>query len=50
MRHLHAVVEHVLPAGKQSLGTRLDVSHVAATPVGMTVVAEARLVEVDGQE
>ena len=44
-----AAVEHVLPAGKQSLGTRLDVSHLAATPVGMKVVAEARLVEVDGR-
>ena len=39
----------VLPAGKQSLGTRLDVSHLAATPVGMKVVAEAKLVEVDGR-
>ena len=44
-----AAVEHVLPAGKQSLGTRLDVSHLAATPVGMKVVAEAKLVEVDGR-
>lgn len=42
-------VEHLLPKGRQSLGTRLDVSHVAATPVGMKVRAEARLVEVDGR-
>lgn len=41
--------ERFLPAGHQSLGTRLDVTHLAATPVGMRVVAEAELVEVDGR-
>ncbi len=45
-----AAVEHMLPAGKQSLGTHLDVSHIAATPVGMRVRAEAKLVEVDGRK
>ncbi|GAB4391192.1 MAG: thioesterase family protein [Kiloniellaceae bacterium] len=45
-----AAVEHLLPAGKQSLGTHLDVSHVAATPVGMTVKAEAELIQVDGRK
>jgi predicted thioesterase len=44
-----AAAEHLLPAGKQSLGTHLDVSHVAATPIGMKVWAEAELVEVDGR-
>ena len=42
--------EHLLPAGHQSLGTRLDISHIAATPVGasdgaathLTIVASAR--------
>ena len=28
-------VEHFLPPGHQSLGIHLDVSHVAATPVGL---------------
>lgn len=42
-------VEALLPAGYQSLGTRLDVSHVAATPVGMRVWATARLVAVEGR-
>ncbi len=42
-------VEALLPAGHQSLGTRLDVSHVAATPVGMTVTATARVIGVDGR-
>jgi predicted thioesterase len=43
-------VEHLLPEDKQSLGTHLDVSHIAATPVGMTVRAEAELIEVDGRK
>lgn len=39
-------VEAALPEGMQSLGTRLDISHVAATPVGMKVRATAQLVEI----
>lgn len=42
-------VESDLPEGHQSLGIRLDVSHQAATPVGMRVRASARLVAVDGR-
>ena len=42
--------EHLLPAGHQSLGTHLDVSHVAATPVGMRVQATAEVVEVAGNK
>lgn len=42
-------VEHLLPAGHQSLGTRLDVRHIAATPVGMKVSATARVTRVDGR-
>jgi len=44
-----AAVEHLLPAGQQSLGTHLDVRHFAATPVGMRVSAEAELVNIDGR-
>lgn len=40
--------EHLLPVGHQSLGTRLDISHIAATPVGMQVRATAEVVEVTG--
>ena len=40
--------EHLLPEGHQSLGTRIDVSHVAATPVGMAVRATAVVTRVDG--
>jgi len=42
-------VEALLPAGHQSLGIKLDVSHHAATPVGMRISATARLVGVDGR-
>ena len=41
-------IEHALPDGHQSLGTHLDVSHVAATPVGMKAKATAEVTAVDG--
>lgn len=37
-----------LPEGKTSVGTELNVSHKAATPVGMDVRAEAEITAVDG--
>jgi len=44
-----AAVEHLLPPGHQSLGTVLNVRHIAATPVGMRVVATAEVIEIDGR-
>ena len=44
-----AAVEHLLPAGHQSLGTLLQVRHIAATPVGMRVTATATVQKVDGR-
>jgi predicted thioesterase len=44
-----AAVEHLLPAGHQSLGIHLDVRHFAATPVGMRVHATAELVALEGR-
>lgn len=44
-----AAVEHLLPAGYQSLGTHLDVRHVAATPVGMRVRATAEVIAQEGR-
>ena len=41
--------ENLIPAGHQSLGTRLDVRHIAATPIGMRVRATAKLLAVDGR-
>ena len=44
-----AAVERFLPPGYQSLGTVLNVRHIAATPVGMRVTASATLEKVDGR-
>ena len=38
-----------LEEGQGTVGTRLDVSHIAATPVGMKVWCETELTEVDGR-
>ena len=35
--------------GEQTVGTHIDVSHIAATPVGFEVTAKVKLVEVDGR-
>jgi fluoroacetyl-CoA thioesterase len=42
-------IEHLLQPGYQSLGTHLDVHHVAATPVGMRARAIAEVTKVDGR-
>jgi predicted thioesterase len=42
-------VEHLLPPGHQSLGTRLDIGHYAATPVGMRLRATAEVTKIDGR-
>lgn len=39
-------IDSLLPEGTQTIGTRLDVRHDSATPVGMRVTATARLIEV----
>ena len=39
-----------LDPGERTVGTHVDVSHLAATPVGMTVVAEVELVEIQGRK
>jgi fluoroacetyl-CoA thioesterase len=41
--------ENLIPAGYQSLGIRLDVRHIAATPVGMRVRATATLRSIEGR-
>jgi fluoroacetyl-CoA thioesterase len=44
-----AAIEHLLPAGHQSLGIHLDISHTAATPVGLRVTATAEVVRLEGR-
>lgn len=41
-------IAEAIPEGKTSVGTMLNISHIAATPVGMAVRAEAEVTEVDG--
>jgi fluoroacetyl-CoA thioesterase len=43
-----AAVEHLLPPGHQSLGIHLDVSHTAATPIGLRVTATAEVTHIEG--
>jgi predicted thioesterase len=44
-----AAIEHLLPAGHQSLGIKLDVSHTAATPIGLRVTATAEVLRLEGR-
>ena len=41
-------IASALPEGKTSVGTALEIAHLAATPVGMDVSAEAEVIAVDG--
>src|SRR5258706_14544008 len=45
---LDALDKH-LPPGYQSLGTVLNVRHIAATPVGMKVFSVARISRIEGR-
>jgi fluoroacetyl-CoA thioesterase len=44
-----ACIEAALAAGQESLGVRIDVEHIAPTPIGMRVGATAELTEVSGR-
>src|SRR5262245_62850646 len=44
-----AVLRPHLPEGAGSVGTMVDVRHLAATPVGLTVRARATVLEVHGR-
>ena len=43
-----AAIEHLLPKGAQSLGTKLEIEHFAATPKGMRVEVVAKVTQVKG--
>jgi len=42
-------VDGLLPEGFQTVGTRLDIRHFAATPVGLRASARAELVAIEGR-
>ena len=44
-----AALERTLEDGQTSVGVRLEVRHLAPTPVGATVRASAELIQVDGR-
>lgn len=44
-----AAIDHLLPDGQASVGISLNVKHLAATPSGQTVRAEAEVTDVDGR-
>ena len=44
-----AVLRSEIPAGGGSVGTMVEMRHLAATPAGMTVRARATLLETDGK-
>ena len=44
------LLEPHLDAGEGSLGTHVDVSHLAATPPGMTVTVDVEVLEVRGRK
>ena len=43
------LVQLELPAGESTVGTLVNVRHLAATPIGGHVVATAELIEIDGR-
>ena len=45
-----ALLSRHLGEGQGSLGTHVDLSHTAATPVGMTVTARVELLAVEGRK
>jgi predicted thioesterase len=44
-----AVIQQAVPPGAGTVGTMVEMRHLAATPVGMKVRAKATLLETDGR-
>jgi fluoroacetyl-CoA thioesterase len=45
----HGMIKAHLPPGASTVGTMVEMKHLAATPIGMTVRAKATLLESDGR-
>ena len=41
-------VDRYLPKGYATVGTKVEIKHIAATPIDMKVIARAELMEIDG--
>jgi len=41
-------VDSYLPKGYATVGTKVEIRHIAATPIGMEVIAHSELMEIDG--
>ena len=46
---IKAINPHLDWPAEQTVGTHIDVSHIAATPVGFEVTARVKLIEVEGR-
>ena len=44
-----AALAPYLTTHQRTVGTRVEMSHLAATPIGMAVTAEIELIEIDGR-
>lgn len=47
---IKAINPHLNWPHEQTVGTHIDVSHIAATPVGFEVTGKVKLIEVDGRK
>jgi fluoroacetyl-CoA thioesterase len=45
-----SAVDHLLPDGYRTVGVEVSIRHLAATPVGMRVRAQAELIAVEGRK
>ncbi len=43
-------VDKLLPEGFATVGTKIDVKHLSATPIGMNITAKAELLEIDNKK
>ncbi len=45
-----AAIDPLLPAGQSSVGTEINIRHIAATPLGQQVRAQAEVTAVEGRQ
>ncbi|MCE5329092.1 thioesterase family protein [bacterium] len=43
-------IDTLLPDGYASVGTYIEVKHLAASPIGMIIMAKAELIEINGKK